>query len=170
MRAQLLPAAFAVLVGIAFPQTTIMPGAEHAWGENIGWLNMRGDDASGVRVHQNYLSGSAWGENIGWVSFGDGPDGGNAYSQAAGDTGVNRNPLTGALSGFAWSENAGWINFDTSGAGGSQVVIDLAGVFHGFAWGENIGWVSFENGGGSGVGPVQAVVVPNSGMVDWQMY
>jgi hypothetical protein len=143
--------AFAAIVGFAVAQTTIDPGVtgnRYGWGENVGWINLRGDVANGVRLHDSVLSGFAWGENIGWINFGDGtPTNGISYSNAsAGDFGVNFDPSTGELSGYAWGENIGWVNFDGSATGGptAQVKISLVnGVFSGYAWGENIGWLGF---------------------------
>lgn len=133
----------------AMANTTIDPnGVDQAYGwfENAGWLDLRGDETSGVVVGENVLSGFAWSENVGWINFGDGsPANGVYYSNTvAGDFGVNRDSF-GNLSGYAWGENIGWIAMDTLSSGGARVSIESAtGRFAGYAWSENIGWLNFE--------------------------
>lgn len=139
--------AFAALAASALCQSNIDSAAPYAWGENVGWVNFRGDGANGVVVAATYLRGFAWSENVGWINLGAGPANAITYTQGAGDTGVNKDP-SGNLSGFAWGENIGWIAFDTSGSGGSQVTIDAFGQFHGFAWSENVGWIAMDSGFG----------------------
>ena len=117
-------------------------GSQHAWGENVGWLNAEpsGDGGPGVHVDDFELTGWMWGENVGWVSLSCK----NGSTCAATDYGVLNNG-SGVLSGYAWGENIGWINFAPATAG---VVIDVAtGEFGGEAWGENIGWISFASSG-----------------------
>lgn len=128
-------------------QSTIDPVSPYAWGENIGWINFRGDGPNGVVVSPTHLSGFAWSENFGWINLGEGPVNLVQYSQGSGDTGVNKDGA-GNLSGWAWGENIGWIAFDTSGSGGSQVTVDGSGHFHGYAWGENVGWIAMDSGYG----------------------
>lgn len=131
----------------AAAQSNIDPLNRHAWSENIGWTNWRGEStpAQGVFVHGTYLEGFAWAENVGWINCGNGtPQGGTFYSLADGaDAGVNVAP-DGSLFGLAWGENVGWINFD----GGvladpsDPARIECDGRMRGFAWGENIGWIN----------------------------
>lgn len=116
--------------------------SRHAWGENIGWVNV-GPSNGGVTVHfdaeAGWLSGLAWGENIGWIKMGN-DAGGPYHDSSSNDWGVAMN-ATGRLSGCAWGENVGWINFDHAHC---DARVDLAtGEFSGHAWGENIGWLKF---------------------------
>lgn len=109
-------------------------GSQYAWGENIGWVNMKPSFGPGVTVTDTSVTGYAWNENIGWINLSP-----NTYG------GVVNNGA-GILSGYAWSENAGWINFAPTNGG---VAIDPAtGVFKGKAWGENTGWIIFFTSGG----------------------
>ena len=117
-------------------------GSQHAWAENVGWLNAEpsGDGGPGVQVDDFELTGYMWGENIGWISLSCK----NESTCGAMDYGVI-NDGNGALSGYAWAENVGWINLAPATAG---VSIDVAtGEFSGEAWGENVGWVSFASSG-----------------------
>lgn len=111
-------------------------GSRYAYGENIGWLNLKPSFGPGVTVEDSIVSGFVWCENIGWVNLLPAVDGG----------GVLNNGL-GELSGFAWGENVGWINFNPSPPGEIndeyRVRIDHDGNFQGWAWGENIGWIHF---------------------------
>ena len=45
--------------------------SQHAYGENVGWLNAEpsGDGGPGVEVEDTKLAGYVWAENIGWVSL-----------------------------------------------------------------------------------------------------
>jgi hypothetical protein len=109
--------------------------SQYAWGENVGWINLKPSQGPGVNVTDTVVTGYAWGENIGWINL-----------HPANHGGVT-NDGAGNLSGFAWGENVGWINFAPTGAG---VKVDpLTGAFSGKAWGENIGWINFglTNGG-----------------------
>jgi hypothetical protein len=104
-------------------------GSRYAWGENVGWINLKPSQGPGVSVTDTVVTGYAWGENIGWINL-----------HPANHGGVT-NDGAGNLLGFAWGENIGWINFAPIGAG---VKIDpLTGTFSGKAWGENIGWITF---------------------------
>ena len=117
-------------------------GSQHAWGENVGWLNAEpsGEGGPGVQVDDFELTGYMWGENVGWLSLSCK----NGSTCGTTDYGV-LNDGTGVLSGYAWAENVGWINFAPATGG---VVIDVAtGEFSGEAWGENIGWISFASSG-----------------------
>lgn len=111
-------------------------GAQYAWGENVGWINLRPSHGPGVSVTNTAVTGLAWGENIGWISF---------SCQTTGNCSTSNygvaNSSSGHLSGYAWGENVGWINFAPAQAG---VTIDRYGRFHGAAWGENIGWINFD--------------------------
>jgi len=113
---------------------------KYAWGENVGWVDFRADTTNGVCVTTHYLSGYAWSENVGWLFFGNGPENGQAYTQVAGDTGVN-NDGAGRLSGYAWGENIGWVILNPADSD-QQVRINAQGRFLGYAWGENVGWIN----------------------------
>ena len=102
-------------------------GSQHAYGENVGWLNFE-PSGSGVQVYSDHVEGYVWAENIGWI---------NLYPTNYGGV---LNDGNGNLSGCAWGENVGWINFGPTYGG---VVIDNQGAFSGYAWGENIGWINF---------------------------
>ena len=113
-------------------------GSQHAYAENVGWINAEPNDdgREGIQVGDGELSGWMWGENIGWISLSCK----NTLSCATTDYGV-LNDGNGTLSGYAWSENVGWINFAPSTSG---VTIDsTTGEFTGYAWSENAGWISF---------------------------
>ncbi|MBW2171933.1 MAG: hypothetical protein JRF69_08135 [Deltaproteobacteria bacterium] len=108
-------------------------GSHFAWGENVGWINLKPSSGLGVFVTDSFVAGFAWGENIGWINL-----------APSGDGVVNDGQ--GNLSGYAWGENVGWINFAPTGGG---VTIDpTTGVFNGDAWGENTGWLNFAPSGG----------------------
>lgn len=137
---------------LAGPVTTnVVSGSHSAWCENLGWMNWRGQgtgDASTPppRIEPRFCAGFVWCENVGWLNLGDGsPTSGTAYSQGAGDTGVNVSPA-GDLSGYAWGENIGWVNFGWAAAGDSNRprVNVSTGRFSGFAWGENVGWINLD--------------------------
>lgn len=122
--------------------SSIDPAHPYAYGANIGWVNLRGDSATGVVVGAYACSGWAWSANCGWISFGNGPAGGVQYSQAAGDWGVNHNGA-GSLSGYAYGANIGWIAFVPSR--GNPSINLLTGELSGHAWGANVGWIGFSN-------------------------
>jgi uncharacterized repeat protein (TIGR01451 family) len=125
-------------------------GAQYAWSETLGWLNLEpgGDGGSGLEVTDTEVRGYLWGENFGWCSLSCQ----NTSSCAAVDYEVS-NDGQGDLAGFAWCENVGWLSFScesTSSCGRTNygVRIDPAtGVFSGEAWGENVGWISFSSSG-----------------------
>lgn len=124
--------------------TTINPANFGAWGANLGWLNWRGDVASGAVIGEYVCSGYVWAANVGWINLGNGaPLNGIQYQNlAANDCGVNLDSL-GKLSGYAWGANIGWVNFHTLGS----PKVDLqTGVLSGNAWGANVGWISLSNG------------------------
>lgn len=152
-----IAAVLAAIVATAFAQSNIdstVPN-KHAWGENIGWTNWRGEATPGQGVHvgAKVLSGFIWGENVGWMNVGDGTPSGidGRYANANGtDFGVNVG-ADGSLSGYAWGENIGWINF---GGGAMATPAQPARILcasppgeplarlTGYAWGENIGWIN----------------------------
>lgn len=160
-------AALSALLAAGIPaagwaESNIDPEKPYAWGENIGWINLRPSAQDGVVVHDTFLSGYAWGENVGWIFFGAGPADTVAYANDGNDHGVNIEP-GGGLSGYAWGENIGWIVFDTSAVEASQVAIDTAtGEFSGFAWGENVGWINFAH-------PNGVRYMPDSSVDDWTL-
>jgi hypothetical protein len=141
-----------MLTGAGLPSSagdTIDPdddGSQHAWAENVGWLNAEplGDGGPGVRIWQTRAEGWVWAENIGWISLSCG----NTSSCSTVDYEVTHDGV-GNLSGFAWSENAGWVSFACENTMSCAtvdygVVIDPAtGDLSGFAWAENVGWISF---------------------------
>ncbi|MBC8413088.1 PD40 domain-containing protein, partial [bacterium] len=110
-------------------------GAQYAWSENAGWINLQPLYGPGVTVTHTAVEGYAWSENAGWINF-----------APAGSGVVNRG---GELSGYAWGENTGWISFAcentfTCAAIDYGVNIDMVtGLFSGYAWAENIGWINF---------------------------
>lgn len=104
-------------------------GCQHAWAENVGWINFKPSWGPGVTVSDTVVSGMAWGENIGWINL------------SPANSGVVNDGF-GNLSGYAWGENVGWINFRHAGGG---VSIGSDGKFTGYAWGENIGWINFSS-------------------------
>jgi hypothetical protein len=115
-------------------------GSQHAWGENVGWINFEPSQGEGVTVTDSAVTGKAWGENIGWINLSP-------------STGGVVNDGNGNLSGYAWGENIGWISFSCENTGicnslNYGVTINPAtGAFSGKAWGENIGWINFAPNG-----------------------
>jgi len=133
----------------AIAQTTIDPANKYAYGANVGWINLAGDQTNGIIASEYICSGYAFGANIGWIDFGDGtPNNGIAYSNATPtDYGVNVTnyhcPALGShvadLRGYAYGANIGWIHFESMG----DPRIDLTtGKLLGYAWGANIGWIN----------------------------
>ena len=115
-------------------------GAHFAYGENIGWINLRTSHGPGVTVTETAVTGFAYGENIGWINL-----------SPAGHGGVTNDGF-GNLAGYAWGENVGWISFSCVNAGSCAQVdygvrIDASGRFTGHAWGENIGWIKLASAG-----------------------
>jgi hypothetical protein len=111
-------------------------GSKYAYGENVGWFNLKPSQGPGVLAYDGKLTGYIWQENIGWVNLSPVSYGGVTYNS-------NRK-----LSGYAWGENVGWINFNPTVPGDSNdygVRIDYNGKFAGYAWGENIGWIHFSS-------------------------
>src|SRR6185503_18119551 len=130
--------------------TTIDPVNRFSYGANIGWMNWRGDAASGAVIGEFVCSGYIYAANVGWIHLGDGsPANGIRYqNNSAGDFGVNHNGA-GGLTGFAYGANIGWVNFtnrDASGAFFQGPKIDLVnGRLSGFVWSANVGWISLSN-------------------------
>lgn len=138
-----LALAAALLCGTALTasaQSTINATNQYAYGGNVGWIGMRGDNTNGVIIGEYVCSGFAYGANIGWINFGAGsPTNQIQYGNAsATDFGVNR-MQDGSLRGFAYGANVGWINFEATG----NPKVDLqTGKLTGFAYGANIGWIN----------------------------
>jgi hypothetical protein len=143
MRDHFQSASIALLLALpAAGQSTIATGQASSWGPNIGWVNTRPSEASGLRTMDTVCSGYAWAANVGWLHFGNGsPSDGIRYSNTGNDYGVNITP-DGKLRGFAWGANIGWVRFDDIG----NPHIDLGtGYLYGHAWGANIGWISMSD-------------------------
>ncbi len=153
----------ATIVPALHPQSNIDATKPYAWGENIGWCDFYVDGTNGVVITADYLRGYVWLENVGWLYLGSIPNDGIAYTQNAGDTGIN-NDGSGNLSGYAWGENIGWVVFNPSGSE-QQVIIESDGQFSGYAWGENIGWIAMN----SGHGVISTVTFPPAGVFDWKL-
>ncbi|MBM4155326.1 MAG: hypothetical protein FJ221_09910 [Lentisphaerae bacterium] len=136
--------ATALLAPAARAESTIDATRRHAYGGNVGWIDLRGDGTRGAVLGQSYCTGCLWSANCGWIVLGNGPVNGWQYSNAApGDWGVNHDGA-GRLSGRAWGANVGWIVFEQTHG---QPRIDLlTGNLSGSAWGANIGWISLSNG------------------------
>jgi len=123
--------------------TTIDSVNKYTWGANVGWMDWRGDVASGADIGESFCSGWIYAANVGWISLGSGaPANGVRYqNNSAEDYGVNLDAL-GNLRGYAYGANIGWINFESIGA----PMVDLVtGNFSGYAWSVNCGWISLSN-------------------------
>lgn len=128
-----------LIPAISMGESNIDPSdedARYAYGENVGWANLKPDPRYGVTLTDTQVSGYIWCENIGWVDL-------NPLHGGVQNDGI------GNLSGWAWGENVGWISLScatTSSCDNVRYGIRVdpeTGVFSGFAWGENIGWLSF---------------------------
>jgi hypothetical protein len=140
--------AFVILACVAFlsaqAATTINAVNRDAYGANLGWINFRGDVASGGAIGLYYSTGYVWSANAGWISLGSGaPTNGYGYANnSASDWGVNLVMPGGYLRGMAYGANIGWINFETNG----NARVDLTtGALSGYAYGANVGWISLSN-------------------------
>ena len=140
-----------VLVPQAMPAaTTINAVNRFAYGANIGWIDWRGDGASGAVIGAFVCSGYIWGANVGWIHLGDGtPANGIRYqNNSATDFGVNHDG-TGNLRGYAYGANIGWLTFTNRDANGvpydGPKVDLLTGRLSGFVWSANCGWISLSN-------------------------
>ena len=118
MKTATLLLALASLLNTASAATTINSANKFAYGANIGWMDWRGDVASGAVVGEFVCSGFIYSANVGWIDLGDGtPGNGIRYqNMSAGDFGVNHDGA-GTLSGFAYGANIGWIHFTNAHAG-----------------------------------------------------
>ena len=134
---------FSLSVASASADTTVNATNHYAYGANIGWVDARGDVASGAVLGQLYCTGYLWGANVGWIGLGNGPANGWHYANASGiDWGVNHDGA-GNLTGYAYGANIGWITFEQTYG---QPKIDLlAGKLRGSVWGANVGWISLSN-------------------------
>jgi hypothetical protein len=123
--------------------TTIDPANKHAYGANIGWINVEADSANGAVIGQAFCSGYLYAANVGWIHLGDGtPDNGIAYgNDSATDFGVNHDGL-GNLTGYAYGANIGWINFEET-YGQPKVNLET-GDLSGYTWSGNVGWTSLD--------------------------
>ncbi len=129
---------------LAAAESTINPDDRHAYGANVGWIDARGDVATGAVIGQHFCSGMLWCANVGWISLGAGaPSNGWSYANdSPADWGVNHDGA-GNLTGFAYGANVGWIAFEQTHG---QPRVDLrTGALSGYAWGANIGWISLAN-------------------------
>ncbi len=123
--------------------TTINSANKFSYGANLGWMDWRGDTASGAVIGDYVCSGYIYAANVGWINLGGGsPTNGIRYlNLGASDFGVNHDGL-GNLRGYAYGANIGWINFENTGA----AKVDLkTGKFTGYAYSANCGWISLSN-------------------------
>lgn len=91
---------------------TINSSYKYAWGENLGWINMKPDNG-GVTITDSAITGYAWSTVGGWINF------------SPSNGGVT-NTSEGVLGGYAWSSQKGWI-------GMSGITINSSGRFAGTA-------------------------------------
>lgn len=132
-----------VAVATGWADSTVDATARHAYGANIGWLDLQYDTAApeGVVIGSYILRGKIYGANVGWIDTGSGtPSSGMYYAQTGGEWGVNHDG-TGRLSGYAYGSNIGWIVFDQSIAEPPRVDL-VTGALSGYAYGANVGWIS----------------------------
>lgn len=143
MNARMAALACGLAAASAAAQTTINATNHLAYGANIGWLEIRGDETNGAVIGQSFCTGYVWSANCGWICLGHGPTNGWRYSNAASnDWGVNHNGA-GLLGGRAYGANIGWIVFEQTDG---RPRIDLeTGKMDGYAWGANVGWISLSN-------------------------
>lgn len=133
--------------------STINAVNRFAYGANLGWIDWRGDVASGAVIGAFACSGNIYAANVGWISLGDGtPANGIRYANnTAADTGVNHDG-TGNLNGYAYGANIGWLTFTNRAADGSfydgPKVDLLSGRLSGFVWSANCGWISLNTAQG----------------------
>lgn len=149
-------------------QSNIDPAHNFAWGENVGWINFRGEGTATndalppVVIGISAISGFAWGENIGWINFGDGTNADPNQHGVIVDS-------SGNLSGYAWGENVGWINFGTNFGAvdpGDRPHVDTGtGAMTGYAWGENIGWINLDGSGTGGASAQVIAMAPNAAQI-----
>ena len=123
--------------------TSINPTNKHAYGANVGWMDLRGNTNNGVVIGEFLCSGFLYAANVGWIHLGsNAPANGIQYQNSSGtDYGVNHDGQ-GNLRGFAYGANIGWVNFESNGA----PRVDLkTGRFHGSVYSANCGWISLSN-------------------------
>jgi hypothetical protein len=123
--------------------TTINVTNSFSYGANIGWINWRGDIASGAIIGEYVCSDYIYSANVGWIHLGNGvPTNGIQYENlSAFDYGVNHDGF-GSLRGYAYGANIGWINFESIG----DPKVDLTtGNLSGSVWSANCGWISLSN-------------------------
>ncbi len=132
------------LVSSAPAGSTVNPSNQYGYGENVGWVNARGDFTNGVVIGDYVCSGYIYGANIGWIHLGSGaPTNGVRYgNQATNDYGVNHDGH-GNLSGCAYGAGIGWVFFETNY--GKPRVDLLTGALQGYAYGAHVGWIGFSN-------------------------
>jgi len=139
-----------VLVADNHAATTINSVNKFAYGANLGWMDWRGDAASGAAIGEFICTGDIYAANVGWIRLGSGtPANGIRYqNNAAADYGVNHDGF-GNLRGYAFGANIGWLIFtnrDANGAGYDGPKVDLlTGRMSGFVWSANCGWISLSN-------------------------
>ena len=142
-----------ILFALAVDQraaTTINAVNKFAYGANIGWMDWRGDVASGAVIGEFICTGDIYAANVGWIRLGSGtPANGIRYqNNAAADYGVNHDGF-GNLRGYAYGANIGWLTFtnrDATGAVYDGPKVDLlTGRLSGSVWSANCGWISLSN-------------------------
>ncbi len=137
----------------AHAATTINAVNRYAYGANLGWMDWRGDVASGAVIGAFVCSGSIYAANAGWISLGDGtPVSGVRYgNDSAADFGVNHDGA-GNLTGYAYGANIGWLTFTNRASDGSVYdgprVDLLTGRLSGYVWSANCGWISLSTAQG----------------------
>jgi len=137
-------------ISIGSAATTINPANHFSYGANLGWMDWRGDVASGAVIGEFICTGDIYAANVGWIRLGSGtPANGIRYqNNSAADYGVNHDGL-GNLRGCAYGANIGWITFtnrDAAGATYDGPKVDLlTGKMSGFVWSANCGWISLSN-------------------------
>ena len=74
-------------VSVTYNYTVIYPGNidpensgnQYAWGENVGWVNMKPSRGPGVTVTDTAVTGYVWNENVGWINLSPASYGGGGY-------------------------------------------------------------------------------------------
>jgi hypothetical protein len=136
---------FLALSTISLQATTTINSTNHnAYGANVGWIEMRGDDDSGAIIGESYCTGYLYSANCGWICLGNTtPTNGWHYSNVSSDDwGVNHDGA-GTLTGYAYGANIGWINFEQ--IHGNPQVDMVTGNLNGSIWSANVGWISLIN-------------------------
>ena len=141
----LLISVFSLQPSGLLPAATTIDAANHfGYGANVGWMDWRGDAASGAVIGEYVCSGCLYSANVGWINLGAGSpaDGIRYQNNSAADFGVN-NDGAGNLSGYAWGANVGWLAFEQNY--GRPKVNLLTGQLSGSVWSANCGWISLSN-------------------------